>query len=95
MNPKRLWLIVILSAVFFALSLLVFGSSLLQGIGNGDCFYNNPDPVAKASCKPALDRVVRRQDQALAAAIACVLIGGSAYWMRRRTLGSSSGSTLG
>ena len=94
MNPKRLRLIVILSAVLFALSLVVFGSSLLQGIGDGDCFYNNPDPVAKASCKPALDRVVQRQDEALVVAIACVLIGGTAYWMRRRTPADSSGTTL-
>jgi hypothetical protein len=56
----------------------------MQGVGDADCFYNNPNPVSKAECGAALDAMLWKRNLSFGVAAMALLSGLTAYFRKRR-----------
>jgi hypothetical protein len=76
----------VMGGCMFALSLLLFGSWFMQGVGDSDCFYNNPNPVVKASCGKALDDILWKRNVSFGIALTAILVCSVACYRNRQTI---------
>lgn len=67
----------------FGVSLLLWGSWFMQGLGDSDCFYNNPNPVSKLACGKAIDAISWKRNLSFGLAAMGVLVCSVAYYGNR------------
>jgi hypothetical protein len=70
--------------ICFLVAAISYASWFAQGVGLADCYYNNPDPIAKASCAAEMRKSEWERDFAVVCGAGGLVAVGVAVARRRR-----------